>query len=72
MTAVLNPVHLKEEKHTQDEQTMQKQLTDKGFVLRVFFGGYWKSCYSVSISFGIVLWKKELKVPFREGNLVFF
>ena len=39
LTAVLNPVHLMDEKHTQDVQTLQKHLTDKGFVLPVFLGG---------------------------------
>ena len=39
LTAVLNPVHLKDEKHTRDVQTLQKQLTDKGFVLPAFLGG---------------------------------
>ena len=33
LTAVLNPVHVKDDKHTRDVQTLQKQLTDKGFVL---------------------------------------
>ena len=39
LTAVLNPVHLKDEKQTRDVQTLQKQLTDKGFVLPAFLGG---------------------------------
>ena len=39
LTAVLNPVHLKDKKHTRDVQTLQKQLTDKGFVLPAFLGG---------------------------------
>ena len=39
LTAVLNPVHLKDQKHTRDVQTLQKQLSDKGFVLPAFLGG---------------------------------
>ena len=38
LTAVLNPVHFKDEKHTSDVQRLQKQLTDKGFVFPAFWG----------------------------------
>ena len=63
LTAVLNPVHLKDEKHTRDVQTLQKQMTDKGFVLPALWGVL-KELLKCWYYFGNRAVIKGLKVPF--------
>ena len=71
LTAVLNPVHLKDEKHTRDVQTLQKQLTDKGFVLPAFLGGI-ERAVELLVSLRKSCCEKVIKITLLGKELSFF